>query len=1225
MMARAGGRPRNPYVGPRAFTEDEADLFFGREQEVEILASLVLSRRAVLFFAQSGAGKSSLLRAGLIPALTKIEKVGHIRPPTHRRDYQRMRVLPILTVGESAASPGEEPPACVYVWNALQRLLPTEPAAGLAGRTLSEGLAPSLPAAEDTDAMPTLLIFDQFEEIFTHLPTRLADREDFFRQVAAALDAFPSLHILFTMREEYIAELTRFVGVLPDRLRAQFRLELLGEEAALQAIQRPAQAAGVDFTDGAAQKLVNDLRQTWVQQPDGTRRMETGSTVEPVQLQVVCHSLWEKLSPGAVTIVEQDLVAVGNVDQALTAYYDDKVAAAARSSRVSRAAIRSWFDHKLITEQGMRGLVPEGRERTAGLPNGAIPPFVQAHLVRSEKRHGATFYELSHDRLIEPIRRSNKAWDETRRRRWLTVGAVTIVVAILAAVAIIAGAALWQGSQTAGLKATAAAAAEVQASATQTIEDLVTSYMQQGQGHVDQRAYDRAVTAYGEAIKLDPQNANAFYQRALAYLGMNDYKAAVADLDQAIALGFSQPGEAYFQRGHAYEQMGDNERALADYDQAIALDPENAVAYCNRSAVHGRRGNYTQSVDDASQAIRLKPDYAMAYNNRGVSYYYLQSYNLALADLNECLRLDPAYAKAYNNRAKVYAALGNTKQATADYVQAGRVYRDAGDTTRAVDAYNEALQLDPAYALAYYERGQINAELGNQGQAVSDYSQAIELGYEPAGQAYTARADALRLMGVPQAALADYDQAIKLDPTYAPAFYGRALVYEEQDAPTQVVSDLTQAIKADKGYTEAYFQRGLAYYRQGDYRRAMSDLTRAIELDPNNAEYHSWRAQAAYARGDDDQAIADYVQAMRLDADQIVDARDVYRLDVDGNEETSSEEWVVFYQLAGDMAADVGGPAPWYGIVVDGDGCTPPRLQRFDLAPPGSPSLAIRPVKVEAENAIVYADPLSGDQDRPELVVSARTGRIVTDLTLFRRVGPSSVCSRDEQQPPALQAAQMTQASQQGYQNVGVFRGSVSVARNGELVTVVDASSFERSELVTLRQYRPQSGSYLDPAAAAPGLLAPVELSMGFEPGSVDLTASESYPEKAVVAFYLALTQDPADLARARRYLSDAALDRYDPAADPFGLSTDPASVAPARAGLARVLIWELRYTPDAEAEQTAAEREVTAVVVGVDPMGNVDISHPCQVTWTLVALPDPAARPAGRQWRLDRYVNTCQ
>ena len=59
----------NPYVGPRTFTTEQAHLFFGRETEAAQLLAVVISERLTLFYAPSGAGKSSLLHARLIPRL----------------------------------------------------------------------------------------------------------------------------------------------------------------------------------------------------------------------------------------------------------------------------------------------------------------------------------------------------------------------------------------------------------------------------------------------------------------------------------------------------------------------------------------------------------------------------------------------------------------------------------------------------------------------------------------------------------------------------------------------------------------------------------------------------------------------------------------------------------------------------------------------------------------------------------------------------------------------------------------------------------------------------------------------------------------------------------------------------------------------------------------------------------------------------------------------------
>jgi tetratricopeptide (TPR) repeat protein len=138
-------------------------------------------------------------------------------------------------------------------------------------------------------------------------------------------------------------------------------------------------------------------------------------------LQVVCYQLWENLGKEAegtqrtegAQITLTDLAAAGNVDRALTQFYEETLAAALadpEATGVSERQLRTWFDDELITEAGTRGLVRQGVGDTGGLPNQVVKALQRRFLVRGEARGGDTWIELVHDRLVEPIRASNAAW-----------------------------------------------------------------------------------------------------------------------------------------------------------------------------------------------------------------------------------------------------------------------------------------------------------------------------------------------------------------------------------------------------------------------------------------------------------------------------------------------------------------------------------------------------------------------------------------------------------------------------------------------------------------------------------------------------------------------------------------------------------------------------------------------------------------------------------------------
>lgn len=98
--------------------------------------------------------------------------------------------------------------------------------------------------------------------------------------------------------------------------------------------------------------------------------------------------------------------ALGNVDESLASFYDSSVAMAATAS-VSEREIRDWIEYDLISEQGFRSQVLEGPGNSGAA---VLLGLENAYLIRSDMRRGAQWFELSHDRLVGPVRTSNAAW-----------------------------------------------------------------------------------------------------------------------------------------------------------------------------------------------------------------------------------------------------------------------------------------------------------------------------------------------------------------------------------------------------------------------------------------------------------------------------------------------------------------------------------------------------------------------------------------------------------------------------------------------------------------------------------------------------------------------------------------------------------------------------------------------------------------------------------------------
>ena len=404
----------NPYIGPRPFERADRDKFFGRMRETRDLLSLIMAERVVLFYAQSGAGKTSLLNTQIIPAL----------------EEEGFQVLPVVRVGGDL--PPGLPPRMVKnvftfsVWMALTgKESPTETSLVSSSSLpilLKQYLARESVSDEEEQPRPPILIIDQFEEILTTHRAQWQDARGFFEQLAETLNKIPKLGVVLAMREDHVAGLDPYAPLLPRRLKARYRMEQLKVEGALEAVHRPAHNAGHPFAPDVAEKLVDDLRRVRMVRSDAAQAASSvlGPYVEPVQLQVVCNRLWENLPEREASrpIEWDDVEKFGNIDRALTDFYESALYQALEQSTAANIVVRErqlrqWFGAQLITPEQTRGLAMRGAQDTDGIPNPVVDMLESRHIIRADLRAGARWYEISHDRLVEPILRSNADWEQT--------------------------------------------------------------------------------------------------------------------------------------------------------------------------------------------------------------------------------------------------------------------------------------------------------------------------------------------------------------------------------------------------------------------------------------------------------------------------------------------------------------------------------------------------------------------------------------------------------------------------------------------------------------------------------------------------------------------------------------------------------------------------------------------------------------------------------------------
>src|SRR3990172_1883836 len=298
----------NPYIGPRPYELNEKDRFYGRNRESRDLLSMVLSERLVLFYAQSGAGKTSLINTRLKPGLEEagfeVPQVGRVSgelPPNIKVDNIYTTNL-MLKLDEGSDDPNrftglrlsEFLLNLVKVGNAFYYRHPVQQSQA---EPAVEAAAPEgdRPVDEPAGAqlLPRALIIDQFEELFTTHPEAWKLRQDFLQQLAEAMQADPYLWVVLAMREDHIAELDPFAALLPGGLHSRYYMQRMSETAAFEAVTKPVETLK-PFEERPARLLIENL--TPISAGGDEKALPLfveGEFIEPVQLQVVCYQLWE--------------------------------------------------------------------------------------------------------------------------------------------------------------------------------------------------------------------------------------------------------------------------------------------------------------------------------------------------------------------------------------------------------------------------------------------------------------------------------------------------------------------------------------------------------------------------------------------------------------------------------------------------------------------------------------------------------------------------------------------------------------------------------------------------------------------------------------------------------------------------------------------------------------------------------------------------------------------
>jgi tetratricopeptide (TPR) repeat protein len=260
------------------------------------------------------------------------------------------------------------------------------------------------------------------------------------------------------------------------------------------------------------------------------------------------------------------------------------------------------------------------------------------------------------------------------------------------------------------------------------------AYFVRGEAQQLAQRYAAAAASYDEALRLEPDHADALNNRGNAYYSLGLYQQALESYDRAVALGSAQAsfrsnrglalkalgqhpvaiacfrqaialqkdyGPAHFNLGLSLFAIGDYQEALTSHEAAIRRMPGHAPSHWGRADALRATGQYETSLASYDKAIVLEPGNADIYNNRGLSLHYWGKHADALADFDAAIRLNPDHANAHCNRGMALEALGRH--------------------TDAIGHYATAISIAPTHAAAHFNRALCNLTLGNYSEGWPEY------------------------------------------------------------------------------------------------------------------------------------------------------------------------------------------------------------------------------------------------------------------------------------------------------------------------------------------------------------------------------------------------------------------------------------------------------------------------------------------------------------------------
>ena len=297
----------------------------------------------------------------------------------------------------------------------------------------------------------------------------------------------------------------------------------------------------------------------------------------------------------------------------------------------------------------------------------------------------------------------------------------------------------------------------------QTKED----YYKRAKAYEEIMNNERAIEEYTKVIELDPDDGEAYYERAWMYLSKESSHEPEDDIHAKSDLKESIRRSSGWWFENACD-LAENQFDIDDWTELLKSCPSEAELYYKRAKANFDKEDWDRVIADCDDIIKLDDKYREGdvYNIRGNAHFNKGDWDTAIADYTSMISLNPSDSFAYFNRALAYFNKRNWNKSIADYSH--------------VISLNP---LNPDDADAYFDRGAAYFNKQDWNQVIADYTEVIER--KPTSkESYRRRGMAYMNLSDHRLALEDFTEAIRLDPYDSELYEMRSSAYEKWASPT---------------------------------------------------------------------------------------------------------------------------------------------------------------------------------------------------------------------------------------------------------------------------------------------------------------------------------------------------------------------------------------------------------------------------------------------------------